>query len=234
LGYELFFINGSYGGADMEIFSINNIFFIVLGYQMSYLEFFGTLLNLLSVILVVRNNIWTWPVGNVGVVVFAIIFYQIHLYSDLALQIYFLITGFYGWWAWIYLKRNGSAEKSLAITKISQKGKGLCWAIIAAGTGGMGYVMAHIHQWLPVYFPKPASFPFFDSLVAVMSFAANLLMAHKKIDCWYLWIAVDVFSIGLYSAKGVYFIALLYAIFLGLAIKGLINWKKLMSEGQGI
>ena len=214
--------------------TLNDIFFTVLGYQMSYLEFFGTLLNLWSVILVVRNNIWTWPVGNIGVIVFAIIFYQIHLYSDLVLQVYFLITGFYGWWAWIYLKKAGDTGERLEIAGTSQKGKGIYLTIIAAGTAGMGYAMAHIHQWLPVYFPKPASFPFFDALVAVMSFAANLLMAHKKIDCWYLWIIVDVFSIGLYCAKGVYFIALLYLIFLCLAVRGLMNWTKLIKEAKTI
>jgi nicotinamide mononucleotide transporter len=214
----------------MDLLSVDTIFFNVLGYRMSYLEFFGTLLNLGSVWLVVRNNIWTWPVGNIGVLIFAIIFYQIRLYSDLILQIYFLITGFYGWWAWIYLKKAGDAGKHVEITGTSQRAKGIYFLIIAAGTAGMGYAMAHIHQWLPVYFPKPASFPFFDALVAVMSFTANLLMAHKKIDCWYLWIIVDVFSIGLYGAKGVYFIALLYLVFLFLAIRGSINWTKLMKE----
>jgi len=69
---------------------------------MSYLEFVGTLLNLWSVWLVTRNNILTWPVGNIGVIFFAVLFYQIRLYSDLIEQVYFLITGFYGWWAWLY------------------------------------------------------------------------------------------------------------------------------------
>lgn len=32
-----------------HFFSINTIFFTLLGYQMSYLEFFGTILNLWSV-----------------------------------------------------------------------------------------------------------------------------------------------------------------------------------------
>lgn len=216
----------------MQFFSMDHIFFTFLGYPMSYLEFLGTLLNLGSVWLVVRNNIWTWPIGNIGVILFAIIFYQIRLYSDLILQIYFLVTGFYGWWAWLYLRRSGKSEATLAITAAGLPGKVLYLSIIGAGTGLMGYAMLHIHQWLPVYFPKPASFPFFDALVAMMSFTANILMAHKKTDCWYLWIVVDIFSIGLYAAKGVYFIALLYLIFLGLATKGLLNWKQLMKEAR--
>jgi nicotinamide mononucleotide transporter len=61
-----------------------------------------------------------------------------------------------------------------------------------------------------------------------MSFAAQILMAHKKIECWYLWITVDIIGIGLYFAKGVVFVSLLYLIFLILATKGLFNWRKLV------
>lgn len=66
----------------------------VLGYPMSYLEFAGTLLNLLSVYLVTRNSIWTWPVGNVAVFLFALLFYQIRLYVDVAEQVYFSLQAF--------------------------------------------------------------------------------------------------------------------------------------------
>jgi len=59
------------------------LFFTVLGYPMSYIEFFGTLFNFWSVWLVVRKSIWTWPVGTIGAVLFGILFYQVQLYSDL-------------------------------------------------------------------------------------------------------------------------------------------------------
>src|SRR3989344_4392191 len=87
-----------------DLLSVNTVFFTVLGYPMSYLEFFGTLFNLACVILVVRKNVWTWPVGIVGVVLFGILFYQIQLYSDLVEQGYYLITGFYFWWLWLHGK----------------------------------------------------------------------------------------------------------------------------------
>jgi len=60
----------------INFFNINNIFFTFHGYQMSYLEFMGTLLNLWSVWLVTKNNILTWPVGNIAVILFGILFYH--------------------------------------------------------------------------------------------------------------------------------------------------------------
>lgn len=215
----------------MAFFSINNIFFTFHGYQMSYLEFVGTLLNLWSVWLVTKNNILTWPVGNIAVILFGFLFYQIRLYSDLIEQVYFLITGFYGWWAWLYLRRRGAGTKGdLPVTFNSRLSNKIYMGIIIVGTVLMGYVMGHIHLYMPALFPEKASFPYLDAFTTVMSFAANILMAHKKIECWHLWITVDVIGIGLYFAKGVVFVSLLYLIFLILATKGLFNWRRLVNS----
>ncbi|HYF61502.1 MAG TPA: nicotinamide riboside transporter PnuC, partial [Herpetosiphonaceae bacterium] len=82
----------------------------------------------------------------------------------------------------------------------------------------------NLHIWLPDLFPEPASFAYLDALTTIMSFVATILMARKRIECWVYWIAVDVIGIGLYYAKDVKFIALLYVIFLALAIAGLFAW----------
>jgi len=213
-----------------NLFSINNIFFSFHGYQMSYLEFVGTLLNLWSVWLVTKNNVLTWPVGNIAVILFGFLFYQIRLYSDLVEQVYFLITGFYGWWVWLYLRKRGmNSRGDLPVTFNSGLSNKIYIGIIIVGTALMGYAMGHIHLYMPSLFPEKASFPYLDAFTTVMSFAANILMAHKKIECWYLWIAVDIIGIGLYFAKGVVFVSLLYLIFLILATKGLFNWRKLVN-----
>lgn len=215
----------------MSIFhflSINNTFFAFYGYQMSYLEFAGTLLNLWSVWLVTKNNILTWPVGNIAVILFGVLFYQIRLYSDMVEQIYFLITGFYGWWVWLYFRKKDLAnKKDLPIAYNSPLSNIAYIIIIAIGSALMGHIMGHIHLYMPNLFPQKASFPFLDAFTTVMSFAAQILMAHKKIECWYIWIIVDAIGIGLYFAKGVVFVSLLYLIFLILATKGLLNWKRL-------
>lgn len=90
----------------------------------------------------------------------------------------------------------------------------------------LGLIMTRIHVWLPTLFPDPASYPYLDALTTVMSFTATVLMAKKKVACWYLWILVDVIGIWLYYAKGVKFIALEYVLFLALAIQGYRSWKK--------
>lgn len=207
------------------LLSINNTIFTFMGYQMSYIEFIGTLLNIWSVWLVSKKNIYTWPVGIVAVILFMILFYQIQLYSDFIEQIYFLITGFFGWWVWIKAKPGTNAISDVAFS--TKTGRFLYLGAIGLGTLAMGYFMSHIHIYFPQFFPEPAAFPYLDAFTTIMSFTATILMIYKMIDSWIIWIIVDVIGIWLYYSRGVKFISVLYAIFLILATKGLLHWYSL-------
>lgn len=199
------------------------------GYPISGLELVGTLFNLASVVLVARRSVWTWPVGLVGVVLFGILFWQIRLYSDLFEQVYFFGTGVYGWWVWTRPRRDGSDQ---GIQRLSLRQARWLFAGIAAATALLGWTTANLHLWLPTAFPEPASFPTLDAFTTILSFAAQLLMAHRYLENWLLWIVVDVVGIGLYLAKGVRVIALLYVLFLGLATYGLVHWRRVESRRE--
>jgi nicotinamide mononucleotide transporter len=50
------------------------------------------------------------------------------------------------------------------------------------------------------------------------------------LENWWLWIGVDLFYIPLYWQKGMFLTALLYTIYLGLALWGWWQWKKIMQR----
>ena len=211
--------------------NVDNIFFTVLSYPMSYIEFFGTILNIWCVWLVAKNKILNWPVGILGTILFMFLFFQINLYADFFEQIYFLLTGFWGWWVWTSdNKKDKSGEKP--IKQLSVKSQ-ISWiAIIVFGTIIFGYLIAHINLYLPQFFEKPASFPYLDVFTTVISFVATILLVRKELEAWYLWILVDIIGIGLYWVKGVHLISLLYVVFLVLATNGLIRWLKIYKNGK--
>ena len=60
----------------MWFFDIDSVFFKILGYEMSYLEFFGTIAGAVAVWLSARANIWSWPIGVVNVVLFFFLFFH--------------------------------------------------------------------------------------------------------------------------------------------------------------
>jgi nicotinamide mononucleotide transporter len=86
----------------MSIFDINTIFFEVIGYSMSYLEFFGVMFGLLAIYFSARGNVLTWPIGLINVVLAFLLYYQIRLYPDMVLQLFFLCTNLLGWWRWTH------------------------------------------------------------------------------------------------------------------------------------
>ena len=207
-----------------EIFSVNTVFFTLLGYPMSYIEFVGTVLYLASVWLMTRRHMLTWPVGIISVLLYMALFYQIRLYSDALEQIYYLLASAYGWWHWSSSKPQ---QQNLAQVSYSSGRAIAAWLLVTAVlAAALGWVMGQIHLWMPGLFPEPASYPFLDALTTVMSFVAMWLLVRKHIESWYYWIVVDVIGIWLYFVKDVKFIALLYVLLLGLAIIGLRNWHR--------
>lgn len=208
----------------MEFFDLNTIAFEVLNYPLSYVEFIGTLFGLISVYLATKANILTWGTGIVNELFLFILFFQVQLYADMLLQVYFFIVTIYGWYNW----KNTPQKNSITTVNLSDR----IWIIILIffGTLVSGYFFSRIHLYLPQYFKIEAAFPYIDSLVLILSITATILLAKKKLETWYLWILIDLICIFLFFKKGILFLGLEYLLFLGLATFGLLNWKKQLSN----
>jgi nicotinamide mononucleotide transporter len=210
---------------------IDSIFFRISGYQMSYIEFFGTLLGLISVWLATKENIHTWTTGILNVIAFFVIYYQIGLYSDMFLQVFFLGSSLIGLWRW---REGKNAVYDKTITLVNRRHlPGLILSILILSLA-LGFFISGIHMHFPRIFSIPAAFPYADAITAILSVYATFLMAYKKIECWILWIAVDIISIVLYFRKGVFFISIEYTIFLIMACIGLYQWSKSVRHAQRI
>lgn len=207
-----------------NLFSINTILFTLLDYPMSYIEFFGTVFTVWCVWLTARTKVLSWPIGIIGTLLYIFLFYQINLYSDLIEQVYFLVTGFVGWYTWSKLSKTDGTK--LEVTKNSLNTNLFYGFIIVLLTILFTFITTNLDNWFPVYFPESASFPILDAFTTSMSFVAQWLLTKKKLESWVLWIVVDTIGIWLYWTKGVKFISLEYVLFLGIAIKGYMGWRK--------
>lgn len=211
----------------MHFFDHQNIFFTFLGYPMSYLEFFGTLAGGVAVWLSAKGNIWSWSIGIINVVLFFFLFYQVQLYPDMFLQVFFFVTNLIGWWRWAN-PRHGEEDRKreLRVSHLPrQKMLGL-GVVIFAGTMGFGYFASRLHDLIPTLFPVPSAFPYLDSFVLAMSIAATYLMVEKKVECWAAWILADVVATYLYFSKGILVVGLEYFIFCLIALFGLWKWSR--------
>ena len=209
----------------MSFWGIENIAFEILGYPVSYVELTGTLIGLISVFLASRANILTWPTGIINEVFLFILFFQVQLYADMFLQVYFLITTLYGWYQW----NRKPSEKD--ITQLGRSQVRLVLFVLFGGTLISGFLFANIHLYLPSLFKIQAAYPFIDSFIMISSIIATVLLANKKIENWYLWICADAVAVIIYYKKEVYFLSLEYLVFLGLASYGLYHWRKKIAHG---
>jgi nicotinamide mononucleotide transporter len=181
---------------------------------MSIIEIIAVMLGIANILLVARRSIWNFPVALVMVTLYARIFWDAKLYSDAGLQGFFFAVNLYGWWSW----RTNKAEAGEVVVERLAPTALFAWiggSVIAVL--GWGTIMARLTD---------ASLPYADSSVAMLSVAAQLLMTWRKLENWYWWIVVNIISVGLYAVKGLYLTTGLYALFLVLAVWGLISWRK--------
>lgn len=205
------------------MFNIENIAFNVMNYSISYIELIATLFGLISVYFATKRNILTWSTGIINIIFLFLLFYQIQLYADMLLQIYFFIMSIYGWYNWQKIDESNSKNKIIHMNKIEMF---YYMLFLLLGTFIFGFIFSNIHMLLPSIFLIEASYPYFDSYTTIASVLATILLSQKKIQTWILWISVDVISVYLYYMKGVYFLSIEYVIFTYLCIFGLIDWYK--------
>jgi nicotinamide mononucleotide transporter len=210
------------------LFDMNTVIGTVWGYKLSALELAGVLTGLICVWFTARENILCWPFGIANSICFFIMFYQLRLYSDMFLQVYFFITCVYGWWKWANPPSRAEANQKneLRISRMGKKNFAIAVGVTFLGAAAFGTLIKNIHIFWPSLFPVKAAFPYADSVVAVGSITAQLIMAWKKLENWIIWISIDVLATGIYFMKGINLVAIEYIVFAGIASYGLLGWKK--------
>lgn len=180
---------------------------------MSSLELIASLLGVIAVWLTVRQNPWCWPLGLGMVSLYAWFFFDARLYSQVLLHSVFAAMQLYGWWAWTL---GAAVDQGRPVTRASTQEVAIGIAGAAIGSLLLGSAMASFTE---------AAFPWIDAALTAFSLLAQLWMALKRLQCWVLWIVVDVLFIGFFSHQGYWLTAGLYALFTGLAVMGLREWR---------
>nr|WP_216664339.1 nicotinamide riboside transporter PnuC [Pseudomonas aeruginosa] len=170
----------------------------------------------------VRQNPWCWPIGLVMVALYAWIFFEVKLYSDMLLQMVYAALQLYGWWQWT---RGGQDHDGRSVSRLNaaQRLYGLGAGLV--GSVALGYLMAN---------HTDAASPWWDAGLPAFSLVAQCWMAQKRLECWALWIAVDVLFVALFASKALYLTAALYALFTLLAIHGWRTWRRDPALREGV
>jgi nicotinamide mononucleotide transporter len=211
----------------MNFLDIDHVFFHAWGYPVSYLEFFGLVSGIVAVALSSLANVWSWPLGIINVTLSFFLFFQVQLYPDMFLQIFFFITNVMGWWRWTHPKKFEEDRKhELKVSSCTPKDLMIIVATGVVGTAGFGLFAGNLHELMPQLFTQPSAFPFVDSFITVMSIIATYYMIQKKIESWLIWLLIDVIATYLYYVRDIKLYSFLYFIYCLIAIFGYFNWTR--------
>ncbi len=189
---------------------------------MSPIEWLAALLGVICVTLVVRRSIWNYAFGVASTALYGSVFFDAKLYSDAMLQLFFVMVNGYGWFNW---RRAQADLGDVVIEMLSARARARGLAGVAAVTIGWGWLMHSVTD---------AAHPWIDGGVAIISVAAQLLMARRKLETWVLWIVVDIVAIPLFASRGLWVTSGLYALYLILSVIGLIGWRRALRAQEPI
>lgn len=176
-------------------------------------QIISTLLALLGVFLAARQNILKWPIGIFANIIAIIIYRNSQLNIKSIIAFVFIIDSFYGWRKWLY---GGPNKNKLHVTKSSSKTLFLLISICL--------ILVLLFGKAEIYFTND-KISYIEAF-AIFSVLAHWMMARKKLETWFIWIALDVIYIFICIYKSLYIFAIKYFIYTILAIFGYLSWKK--------
>jgi nicotinamide mononucleotide transporter len=193
--------------------------------QTTLLEYTAVFFGIASVWYSRKENILVYPVGLVNTVIYVYISIKGSLLGEASVNFYYTVMSIYGWILWA--KRNQQREHVVLITR-SDTGEWLRQLLFFA----VFYVA--IFSAL-TYLKKdfaPGAIPWADAFASATAFTGMWLMARKKVESWYWWIATNVSSIPLYFVKHYVLTSIYYVVLLIMAFWGLNEWIKRANSVQ--
>ena len=191
---------------------MSTILFTAWGYEVSILEFVAAITSLVGVWLGTTGKRITWPWWAAGSILYAVFFYQVELFASAALQIVFIVAAFYGWRGW---GPKGAEPGVLSVRNRSY---------IALS------VMASVAVLTPLLSGVGAAATWSDAFLLIGSLFAQVLMIYEKFEAWFLWLIINIVGSTQYLLLGYWFTALLYVVFIFVAVVGWRRWNRALSN----
>ena len=178
------------------------------------LETLAVALGVAYLVLAMRENSLCWYCAFFSTALYVWIFGDVSLYMESALNVYYMGMAIYGWFQW---QRGGVNHEGLEIVRWTVKQHGLAISTIVLVALVSGYLLS---------IGTDARLPYLDSLTTWGSILTTVMVARKVLENWLYWIVINTISIYLYLDRGLEQTALMFMLYLVLAILGYYAWRK--------
>ncbi|MDX5438358.1 MAG: nicotinamide riboside transporter PnuC [Pontibacter sp.] len=187
--------------------------------QTSLLEYVAVVAGIVSVWYSRKENILVYPIGLISTTIYVYLSFKYHLIGEASVNVYYTVLSVYGWVLWA--RKDAQEHHLLHVNFSSQKQ----WLQQLAFFGVLYVVIFFSLSYLQEAFYEGV-IPWADGFASATAYTGMWLMARKKVESWYWWIATNVASIPLYFVKGLVFTSFFYFVLLVMAFAGLVEWKR--------
>jgi len=184
-----------------------------------WVEYVAVVAGILSVWFSKKENILVYPVGLINTTFYVYLSMEGSLFGEASVNLYYTIMSIYGWILW-----TRKDTQSRPILRISYSNKNE-WANQLLFFAFFYVAIFSALTWLKHAF-SANTIPVLDAFASATAFTGMWLMARKKVESWYWWIATNIASIPLYYMKEYALTSVYYAILLVLAVFGLAEWRQ--------
>ena len=179
------------------------------------LDIFTTVLGLIYIWLEYRAHVALWVIGIIMPALDIILYWQHGLYGDAGMACYYTLAALYGLYVWKFRKTK-NLKQELPISHMPKR-------LYLPATVGFFVAWGVVYYILITW--TNSNVPVLDSFTNALSFVGMWALARKYVEQWLFWMVVDIVCTILYIQKGIPFKAILYGLYVVIAIAGYYKWK---------
>jgi nicotinamide mononucleotide transporter len=191
---------------------------LIAAQSMSLLEVAAVIFAMAYLLLAVRENVLCWLFAFLSTAIYTVLFWDVSLLMESALNVYYMAMAVYGWHQWTRGGTDGDDEPhALGIRSMSGQQHTLVIVAIAILCIVSGYLLSE---------HSSAAWPYVDSFTTWASVITTYLVARKYLQNWLYWIVIDTVSIPLYIDRGLNLTAFLFVAYVVIAAFGYFKWRE--------
>ena len=192
--------------------------------QQNWDDIFALVTGVLFLIFEVKQKNLMWIICIFSSSVTAYVFFTEKLYAQMALNLYYLFTAFWGIWSWARDSRklkapvssSGKSAPTVHLTRLTNK-------VILISV--ISFIVVAPVVWRILVWLGDAN-PIMDAIVFTISIIATIWLVKSYLQQWLAWMVGDIVLTAMCIVQGMPVMAALYIFYTLSAIYGYFHWKK--------
>ena len=198
-----------------------------------WLEILAMIVGFWYVLLEIRKTRLLWYVCIATSILNIFVYQHNNFVSMTVIQFYYIVMAFYGIHAFREIKEEAIAEygekknpkaQQIAIRRFDWKTGAVTLAIAVPVFFALSHILrvyAETHG--TALFPSQ---PYWDAFIAVGSMVGTFFLSKSYMCQWYIWIGLDLITVGVFIYSRMYWMAVLYTAYVIISFFGIRNWRR--------